>query len=449
MTSSLLLSLKLFTRDLAAYSDAELDQYLEESGRVVEVEDPENLPENFIQRLRDRTRRISEKEAYRKGLHRQTEAYHALINNGGRPSHPLSLLKDIVKNLGEYREILSFWQDRGKPEDWKVFIIQLSRWEDFRRLQRFARGHRRFAGYRIGGRGIDDEDDWQYLWRRKKEDYSDEQIESFVGRQQPTTNEEGRFPMYVRAVKDRLTKHGFTRTFQLDEDPARQDRLTTWIEYLGYEYWWYDQYALSKRQQQRLDNAWKKLVDAKVLRPFETQEFICSIESGFLERSERERAEEAVESAKSAVMLVEAQSGLDAAEKEYDSIKRRHSLIYEFTERTKNNRILLRWMLQQLPLIELELKQSDTARDDSNGEVDEPREGQDPAVQRRLDAPTSQGGVRQRPSGRPGHNGQNRGLSDRKTSKTTAVIKAGNLLQPLNPSAAALELRKENNDYVL
>jgi hypothetical protein len=45
-------------RDLIAFSDAELDRYLEQhrldSGVAidVDVEDPENLPESFIQRLR-------------------------------------------------------------------------------------------------------------------------------------------------------------------------------------------------------------------------------------------------------------------------------------------------------------------------------------------------------------------------------------------------------------
>lgn len=46
-----------FARDLVALDDVELDQYLEENriqggATVVHVEDPENLPESFIRRLR-------------------------------------------------------------------------------------------------------------------------------------------------------------------------------------------------------------------------------------------------------------------------------------------------------------------------------------------------------------------------------------------------------------
>ncbi len=156
----------------------------------------------------------------------------------------------------------------------------------------------------------------------------------------------------------------------------------------------------SKYQQQQFDDAWKKLVDSKVLRPFKTEEFICelNIKSAVRRLSEREKAEEAVESAKSAVMLarkgisdprrvnrspkesqqrlLEAQSKLDAAIREHESIKRRNDLISEFHQRKKNSRIakedaehhsiLLRWMLQQVPLIELKLKPSDTAENRSD-----------------------------------------------------------------------------------
>jgi hypothetical protein len=48
---------KISARDLVAFTDAELSRYLEahqlEGGAIaVEVADPENLPETFIQRLR-------------------------------------------------------------------------------------------------------------------------------------------------------------------------------------------------------------------------------------------------------------------------------------------------------------------------------------------------------------------------------------------------------------
>jgi len=56
-----------------------------------------------------------------------------------------------------------------------------------------------------------------------------------------------------------------------------------------------------KRHQLEYDEAWKQLLDSGVLRPFEIEEFICNIDSAFQYASERERAEKAVESAKSAV----------------------------------------------------------------------------------------------------------------------------------------------------
>ena len=193
-----------------------------------------------------------DEEMYRYYLEEQTAYYNTLVNEGGRPSHPVSLGRDVIENPGEYREILSFWQSGSN--DWKVFESQMGGWREFRR------------------------------WQQKN-------------------REGGRFPKYVEGVKQGLAEHGFTRSFQLDEDPERQDKLTTWIEYLDYEYWWYDKdMRFVKRHQLRYDEAWKKLVDSKVLRPFETEEFVWNIDSSFQHASERDRAEKAVESAKSAVM---------------------------------------------------------------------------------------------------------------------------------------------------
>jgi hypothetical protein len=57
MASPESISRKYLASDVVAFSDAQLDQYLEEhrldgGAMVVEVEDPENLPQSFIQRLR-------------------------------------------------------------------------------------------------------------------------------------------------------------------------------------------------------------------------------------------------------------------------------------------------------------------------------------------------------------------------------------------------------------
>ncbi|KAG5292663.1 hypothetical protein I7I48_04821 [Histoplasma ohiense] len=105
----------------------------------------------------------------------------------------------------------------------------------------------------------------------------------------------------------------------LDEDPTRQDNLTTWIEYLGYEYWWFDRYALSSRQQEWLDSKWKEVVDSNVLTHFETQESVYEYEHLLQRVNELELSQRAVETAKSAVFL--AQKAVFDSENPSHSIK--------------------------------------------------------------------------------------------------------------------------------
>jgi hypothetical protein len=214
--------------------------------------------------------------------------------------------------------------------------------------------------------------------------------EQFVKRKGHVTEDQG-FLQYVEALKERLTRHGFTRTFELDEDVARQDKLTTWIEYLGYEYWWYDQYSISKRDQQRYDHAWEKLVNSNVLRLGESEEVIMQFDSIVQCASEREEAEEAERSATAALLsakkavsnaqqpklsmqeqLVAAQVRLEETKKRHESIKRRNNLITEFIQQTRDqqiakrnaerHRILLRWIEGQVPLVEAELDLPGPAR---------------------------------------------------------------------------------------
>ena len=230
----------------------------------------------------------------------------------------------------------------------------------------------------------------------------------------------GEFPEYVEEAKRRLTRHGFTRPFQLDEDPKRQDKLTTWIEYLNYECSWYDLYTgRVERLQPKHDEAWKKLVDSKVLKPSETEEYLRSDESAFRCQGEEDAASKAVESAKSAAravltltekaikdpqhsrltkpmrlqMIAKAQSRVDAAQESLRAIKRRGDLITDFIRGqfdyrdakrdVERHSILLRWIREQVPLIEAELKESEAAEGSSHAER---------GTKRRLGAATSQGG---------------------------------------------------------
>src|SRR5699024_4585545 len=78
------------------------------------------------------------------------------------------------------------------------------------------------------------------------------------------------------------------------EDPKLQDKLTTWIEYLCFEYWWLDRYTDSiKRLQPDHDKRWQELVDRKILRPHETREFVRTTASSIQESREENEARHA------------------------------------------------------------------------------------------------------------------------------------------------------------
>ncbi|KAG4431787.1 hypothetical protein IFR05_012726 [Cadophora sp. M221] len=130
----------------------------------------------------------------------------------------------------------------------------------------------------------------------------------------PGPAKQGRFDRYQRELHKNLARHEFERTFQLNEDQDRPDQLTTWIEYLGFEYVAYDQYAkIMKRLQKQYDEAWKKLVDAKVLKPSETKESLWIFGIKVQMKHEKSEAIKALESVTSAVqsaekILLEAQS---------------------------------------------------------------------------------------------------------------------------------------------
>lgn len=100
---------------------------------------------------------------------------------------------------------------------------------------------------------------------------------------------------YAEEVKCRLVRHEFTQPFELDDDPEKQDKLTIWVEYLNYEYWWLDKYTNDiERLEPELDRLWQELVDKNILGPHETQELVRTDASGMECEAEKDQTMKAV-----------------------------------------------------------------------------------------------------------------------------------------------------------
>ena len=318
-------------------------------------------------------------------IEKETEEYKKLINHGGRPLYPIDLIEKIAEDPKAYRAMLRPWVDvnpySGYFRWFTIFREQWVWWKSFRYWQKF---HRKDFSNK--------DEDLALLFKYR----------NFVRAFQLL---DGGLPEYAEAVKKLIAQYGFTRPFQFQfqEDPTQQDKLTTWIEYLGFECWISESYTrFLKHKQPEYDEAWKKLVDSNVLRPFETEEYICDILSAFQRQREREQAQKAVESVKSAGnavlvsvykdidnprgprltsrecvrMMLAAKSRLDEAKKLLETIKKRNDLVTEFSRATGKYRIAkedserrrprLRWILDQVPLIEAESNEPSAAETGSN-----------------------------------------------------------------------------------
>ncbi|KAK3065163.1 hypothetical protein LTS18_007666 [Coniosporium uncinatum] len=364
-------------------------------------------------------------EDYQKQLKVETEAYHKLVRDGGRPPFPLDIFEGVIKDherYPEHHDILSYWADCRNEATGVIrcFSGDLGHWEYFRILQQFAREHKF-------------EDEWMLFtvaeWRKSflfslnSEMFPTRHPEKWHSQSESTWEEYYKrynlsidkptdrfgFPEYTKALKKRLARHGMTRTFQLDDDPARQDGLTTWIEYVNYIARSYEMPAkFMKRRQKQYNKDWKKLVKSGVLRPDETtRDSLKDTQRALQDEHEQRSAEKAVESAKRDIMLAEmaisnsqrfdrsvenlqqalikAQAQLETAITEHESIKRRCRLTLEFLVRTRGYSnakceaerlsILLRWTLQQVPLIGLESTPFGIAQISPSGDADGSRTG--------------------------------------------------------------------------
>jgi hypothetical protein len=330
---------------------------------------------------------VTDEEMYLINVETDTKHFNELINRGGRPSHPVSLDYDVAKHLPEYREILSAWPaTSNKRNSSMCFEQQLMDWFNFGDSQRFHR--------------------------------------------------DKNFPGYCQKLHRILSRHGIEREFHLDKELDQQGKLAIWVEYLGYHYTIHDSHArVVKRQQSRFDMASKELMNAEVLKPSETTEsfgyffllelrndeinaekavaslmsYIVSVEADL---AEAKAANVSIESMyELELKLAEAKARLEKDQHVLEECRKRDSHIrdymlqvksYEISrDEMKRQSILLPWILQQIPLTELELNKekaaSLSARDGhqkhtlKRPSVDNPSEG--PSSKRRMHSSVSDSNI--------------------------------------------------------
>ncbi|KAL1855291.1 hypothetical protein VTK73DRAFT_8584 [Phialemonium thermophilum] len=389
-----------------------------------------------------RIRRSPDSYCYDLSIERETERYNELVKDGGRPLYPIALLPTVSTKSVEYQRLLRPWaealadrgryfarwdhrNDRGSLNQWEVFGRQLYRWELFRAWQR----DNRHLGDEEGGyaahlerrkkkleemldctRHNDHPDfcmpDWEDIKRRDIERLTMRlaEVEDDVRREWRWIDRSRRwqrhycregdvrgnaFADYVEAARRRLAQHGFTRPFQFHEDPKQQDERSTWIEYLYFETWWYDTIVLTiRRLRPTAYQAWRKLVDSKVLRPHETPLSLRTMKRACRDQAMIDQARAALDKAEQTVRslrltmsdpqrLQEATRKWELAKCQVESCKKRSDSLRNFFQSTKNfdlaskdlhcHRPLLSWILKQLDVIEAKMRPSQGAERRTSG----------------------------------------------------------------------------------
>ena len=195
-------------------------------------------------------------------------------------------------------------------------------------------------------------------------------------------------------MKRRLTQHEFTESFQLQKNLMQQDALTTWIEYLNFEYFWLDWFSNAvQRLKSNRDKIWQKLIDFKMLRSHEIETFLQIFRNLNQSNADKKHAWKTVKRTTSKIKqiytLIQSDSrrmnilwqihiwllravkrALLAAKIRLISIKRQTDLVLEFIRETNRynsmiqnesrHRLLLSWILNQVLLLQIELIQFKT-----------------------------------------------------------------------------------------
>ncbi|KAI5923993.1 hypothetical protein F4810DRAFT_666917 [Camillea tinctor] len=326
----------------------------------------------------------------------EVEWYNCLIELGGRPVYPITAIHEVWRNVKKYEGLFLPWLGRANSTPYeRQFFWQTWTWRNFCEWRYDKRGaynkDAQFSLYvELGKRHL--------LLDTGREEYNvspstvmpyfeeEEAARRSIQRDLIKGHIDGDFPGYVKAMTKCLEDHGFKRPFQLKKDPEQQDQITTWIEYLGYEYFWYDKtLSLLESLQPEYNEKWKALVDAKVVSRYETRE-----SSELLQM--KERIDRAARNAELEMMRLLPQLGSTSEEskKRVSEAWRRESLtatakrfyfaremmIKKFDEETrsyqdikkyelKRREYLLRWIQEEIEQIELESKEKEAGETNS------------------------------------------------------------------------------------
>ncbi|KAK8009360.1 hypothetical protein PG991_011911 [Apiospora marii] len=263
--------------DVARYSDAELDDLFDESKRkhgmcVIDVSDPDNLPDSSMNRLSPSQARVDLDQVTARLLETSTPGpdmmrrdrsppaplsppesaerrhYEALIRAGGRPCYPIEELEDVMNDPRAYREALQPWVHHADmdPPGWEVFQRQLSSWEGFRAWQN---------AYRDGNSGT-------------AHPSVDSALQHYIRHRSLVP----RSMSYIRILQRFQSRH---RVREDATNADEQDRLSTWFDYIAYMVCLYAQCLASRdRLQTEFDRAWSSLQASVALELFETLDYI-------------------------------------------------------------------------------------------------------------------------------------------------------------------------------
>ncbi|KAL8346173.1 hypothetical protein RB598_000193 [Gaeumannomyces tritici] len=347
------------------------------------------------------------------GRMEEADAYDQLVKDSGRPLYPIELLDDVsasfprgpirgpmgdlyyvTGNPDRYQELLRPWLDDiatggyfnrwsgGTWTDypWGVFQKQWKRWTMFRGWQKdnrdlkddgggfpeYVEAEKRYIKREYSERVAADElAELEANPLRLKQRWEGEQRRRKWQRHYCYESGVKEFSDYVDAVKRRLARHGFTRPFELSQDPKQQGKLETWIEYLCFEYWWLDLFtrAIERRQQKRDEN--EEDMAREALERSQQNAKRIYIETQLDQRRLSIPKPERIR------RLQRGNREMLAAESRLEGLKRRSALIKEFKPLSKclkaakrdvaRHRILLPWILDQIPLIEAELSRGEAA----------------------------------------------------------------------------------------